>query len=116
MTDCGVNFQALDQIVPATMERFVWTWERDEPSGNGCAFLNPETSRWSIDQNCETKRPHACVSFQGHNQNWILGSSSTFSSPICPSGYEFGIPVHGYFNKQLSQLANGQQIWINFRS
>lgn len=115
MTDCSVQVQSLDQVGPAAMEAFVWTWERNEPNSQySCTLLN-RSGRWET-ADCNSAHRAACVSTR-NELDWIVSSSyTTFAAASCPSGYVFSHPVAGRMNSVLTAAAAGQFVWLNYRT
>ena len=113
LADCSVTSQALDQIHPATMQHFVWSWAVDQPDGSSpCTSINAE-GRWESTP-CETFLPHACVSINDERDWLITESAGAWSNVTCPTSYEFGLPEVGFTNSFLRQAAGGVRTWLNY--
>merc|ERR1719223_1027628 len=127
MADCGIGRLDKDQLQPANMEHFVWSWERDEPSMvDGCAALSARTGRWySI--NCNTAQlPAACATSsmrEGGQARWVLSQRPVGfegAAEVCNAtsiGAVYDHPWDGLQNTQLFDLAvaAGVDVLINYR-
>lgn len=117
MSQCSINMQAMDQVTPITMQYFVWSWDQNQPNPNyPCTALNGQNSRWST-LDCNSVLPAACVN-QSNDFDWVLTAGLAWNNAgnACPSGYIFGLPWTGIVNSKLNQVANGQSVWVNYRS
>ena len=114
---CGVTYPAADQVNPRLLSTAVFTWADGQPAGSltpkSCVILNGRDERWHVGV-CTEKHKFACVSTNDGN-NWrVSKTSGQYSSPSCPSGFEFSVAHNGYQHQKLVEAAKGMDVWLNF--
>ena len=114
---CGVTYPAADQINPNLLKTSVFTWAVGQPQSpltpKSCVVLRSKDERWYIGD-CGKENQFACVSTADANK-WVVGMKpGPYSSPSCPSGFEFSVPHNGLQNQKLIETAVGTDVWLNF--
>jgi len=109
MSLCNVLYSSMDVSIPDNTKGFVWSWNENEPKGNGCVLLD---NRWKI-EDCRKEYPVACQD-EKDSTKWVISESSgswEIAQRLCPVGYKFSFPKNGYFNSLLSK----RQVWLNLK-
>jgi len=116
--ECNINFPSPDLLSESKVEAMVWTWARGFPIFNAtdkqCTVLDIALGRW-ISIPCYEKFSHSCRNVSSENE-WTLGSPSTFDDPQCPKGYVFTPPLNAYQNACIKQKMVHKSValaWIN---
>eukprot|EP00057_Strongylocentrotus_purpuratus_P016359 XP_011670833.1 PREDICTED: uncharacterized protein LOC100893701 [Strongylocentrotus purpuratus] len=109
-----------DQINPKLLETAVWTWAKGQPSQpltiQSCVFLDGTSHRWYLAPSCDTLLPHACIS-SSNSTVWVLGSKASYGDiNACPKGFHFSLPVNGFHQQKLIEVASNQSVWLNMTS
>jgi len=120
MADCGIARYDMDQLEPEDMQHFVWSWDRDQPKADegSCTYMGAN-GRWASGD-CSATKLFACAtaSTQGGSVEWLLqetGVTFAQAASSCQEGTTFELPRDGYQNSKLADLANGQDVWVNYR-
>lgn len=112
MSACSVTVQSLDQLHPATLKYFVWSWAVGQPDGRSACTATGANGRW-ISQPCERALRHACVA-DDDELDWTLSAlPAAWGQASCPPGYAFARPAVGYHNTLLAAAAGGASVWLN---
>jgi hypothetical protein len=118
MARCGVNIIGLDQLRPqdGRLAAQVWSWAPGQPTQWGyCALLDGHGRFEST--GCEGRGQGACRTTTG---DWRITSKEIYPEAAqreCAhefAGSRFSVPVNGYSDAQLVQLAAGRLIWLNY--
>ena len=86
---CGYSVIELDQISPALMMGFVWSWAPNEPSvfENGCLMWNVEDARWYI-ANCGLEFGYLCRG----EELIAVQDVGVWREDGCPEGMSVSVP------------------------
>ncbi|EDO32047.1 predicted protein, partial [Nematostella vectensis] len=113
---CGVTYPAADQVNPHLLATAVFTWAEGEPSTklqtDTCVLLCGGDKRWHV-ADCSEKHHFACMS--SHDVfKWLISAvSGPYNEPICPDGYQFGLPQTARHSVILQEALGDNDVWIN---
>ena len=106
----NISVLELDQVSPALMKSFVWTWAMYEPTG-GCPYWNSSDGRWYTDDYSSTY-PYLC---RQDTQLVVSAPQGPWGNSSCPLGSIFSVLRSKYeSNMLMSQLGNNKRIWMNY--
>lgn len=112
MLGCGINTVSLDQWTAddARYPALVWSWAEHQPAGAGCALLDAGGHFTVAD--CSASHRHACHDGAG----WRLGAAAGAWDEGARCDGAFAVPASAAAQGALTQLADGEPVWVDYRS
>ncbi|XP_072026649.1 uncharacterized protein [Amphiura filiformis] len=115
---CRIQYPAADQVNPSLLKTGVFTWAEGQPASplanTSCVFLDISIHSWKVSSNCTTQLFSACVN-RTNNEHWTISQtpSAYNSKPSCPDAFQFGLPVNGFQQQKIIEVAKNVSVWIN---